>query len=99
MNKIDGISPLKSTVAKESPRRAPTEQAEQGDSTAAEGSSNVVLTDAAQKLRQAEKQLQSAPEVDEARVSEVKAAIDNGSYEINPEQIATKLADLEDQLK
>lgn len=98
MNKIDGISPIKNTVAKESPRQMPSAPAEQDGNSAAEASSNVVLTDAAQKLQQAEKQLKSAPEIDEARVAEIKAAIDNGQYEVDPESVAAKLADLEAQL-
>ncbi|MGV6816586.1 MAG: flagellar biosynthesis anti-sigma factor FlgM [Thiotrichales bacterium] len=98
MNKIDGISPLKSTVAKESPRQSNAASAGPGEEAAAEASSNVVLTDAAQKLQQAEKQLKSAPEIDEARVSEIKDALDSGNYQIDPEKIASRLADLEDQL-
>ncbi len=48
----------------------------------------VQLTDSARLLERLEKTLASLPDVDAARVSEIKAAIQNGDYEIDAGAIA-----------
>ena len=48
----------------------------------------VELTNRAQLLERLEKSLESAPAIDGGRVAEVKAAIENGDYEIDAEALA-----------
>jgi negative regulator of flagellin synthesis FlgM len=51
----------------------------------------VVLSDTAKQLQEAQKQLESIPDVREDKVAQIKAQIENGTYEINEEKIADKM--------
>ncbi len=55
----------------------------------------VELTGRAQLLERVEKSLDTVPAVDSQRVAEVKAAIENGDYEIDAESIADAMIRLE----
>ena len=55
----------------------------------------VELTSGAKLLERLEKTLASLPDVDSVRVAEVKAAIENGEYEIDADAIAAALIRLE----
>lgn len=48
----------------------------------------VELTNDAKLLERLDKALANAPDVDETRVAEIKAAIASGNYEIDPDAIA-----------
>lgn len=56
--------------------------------TAATARDTVELTSRAQLLERLEKSLESVPAVDSRRVAEVRAAIEDGNYEIDAEAIA-----------
>jgi negative regulator of flagellin synthesis FlgM len=62
------------------------------------GSSPIQITDQARQLAALEHALQALPVVDDARVSEIRSAIENGSYEVAPERIADKLLSIEKDL-
>ena len=51
----------------------------------------VRITDQAKQLAALEKTTKGMPAIDEARVAEVRRAIDEGRYEVNAERIADKL--------
>lgn len=51
----------------------------------------VSVTSEATRLQEIEEQLMAAPEVNSAKVAEIKFAIANGSFDINPQRIAEKL--------
>jgi negative regulator of flagellin synthesis FlgM len=53
------------------------------------------LTGKARELQSLQHDLAQSPEIDAARVSELKEEINNGRYEINAERIADKLLDIE----
>ena len=55
----------------------------------------VELTSSAQLLERLEKSLASVPDIDSARVAEVKAAIENGEYQIDADAIAAAMIRLE----
>jgi len=55
----------------------------------------VSLTSTAQHLRHIEQSLASQPVVDVHRVEATKQAIENGTYQIDPSRIASKMIDLE----
>jgi negative regulator of flagellin synthesis FlgM len=55
----------------------------------------VSVTSEASRLQEIEEQLMAAPEVNSARVAELKLAIANGTFEINPQRIAEKLVAFE----
>jgi len=56
------------------------------------------LTDRARSLKAMEARIRSTPDVDNQRVAELKQALQDGTYEINPERIADKLLALDDLL-
>lgn len=58
----------------------------------------VELTSGAKLLERLEKSLASLPDVDSARVAEIKAAIENGNYEIDADAIASAMIRLERSL-
>lgn len=75
-----------------------------GSSTAATGSpaasqaptnDTVELTSGAKLLERLERTLEALPSVDSARVAEVKAAIENGEYQIDTDAIAEAMIRLE----
>lgn len=51
----------------------------------------VSMTPEATRLQKIEEQLSTVPAVDSAKVAEIKAAIANGSFKIDPQAIAGKL--------
>lgn len=55
----------------------------------------VSMTDASQRLQSLETSLESLPIVDAQRVEDIRSAIDNGEYEIDPEKVAEKLTSFE----
>jgi negative regulator of flagellin synthesis FlgM len=67
-------------------------------STAVANSKAVNITDQAKQLASLEQVLQSLPAVDEARVAEIRSAIQDGRYQVNPERIADKLLRFEQEL-
>lgn len=58
----------------------------------------VRLTDAAQDLSRLEAQVKSAPEVDSRRVEQLRLAVQNGTYKVDTDAIATKLLNFETYL-
>jgi negative regulator of flagellin synthesis FlgM len=59
----------------------------------------VSLTDTAQQLRKLENTLSELPVVDSQRVEDIRAAIANGSYEVDPTRVAEKLINFDSQLR
>ncbi len=57
----------------------------------------VTLTSTAARLRSLESTISSLPVVDSKRVAEIKQSIDEGSYEIDPQRIAEKMLDMEQE--
>lgn len=54
---------------------------------------NVELSERAKELSRMETQLASSGDVDVNRVETIRSAIENGSYQIDPDSIATKMLD------
>ncbi len=82
---------------------AGTAQRAGGDRTqpvaAPTASDNMTLTGEAAGLQALQRELGGAPAgLDVARVNQVRAAIADGSYRVDPEQIATRMLDLENAL-
>ena len=51
----------------------------------------VVLSDTAKKVQEAQKQLEAIPDVREDKVAELKAQIENNTYDMDEEKIAGKM--------
>jgi negative regulator of flagellin synthesis FlgM len=56
----------------------------------------VALSNAAKEIQEAQRQLDAIPDVREDKVAQLKEQIENGTYEIDEEQIADKM--LKDEL-
>ena len=51
----------------------------------------VVISDAAKRIQEAQKQIQAIPDVRADKVAEIRNQIENGTYQINANQIAGKM--------
>ncbi|WP_166251323.1 flagellar biosynthesis anti-sigma factor FlgM [Marinobacter salicampi] len=71
--------------------------AEQAQAPKTQGE-NVSLSAQAKDLKQIEQQLASYPEVDDARVEEIKAALADGSYKVDAEKLAQKMLDMDNSI-
>jgi len=73
-----------------------------GGSSAPEGAAaaagDVHITDSASQLAALEQTLRSLPAVDEARVAQLRTAIEQGSYTVQPQQVADQLIQVEQAL-
>jgi len=63
-----------------------------------EAADSVRLTGEATSLQAIQRGLSAAPAIDTARVQAVRDALQNGSYRINPDAIAQRMLDLDEQL-
>ncbi|VAW94148.1 hypothetical protein MNBD_GAMMA22-2162 [hydrothermal vent metagenome] len=80
-----------SNVAKPAAVGAPTKS-----SAASKGQTDTVsLTDTAARLKELEMGLASQPVVDTQRVQSVQSAINDGSFEVDPDSVAEKMIDFE----
>jgi negative regulator of flagellin synthesis FlgM len=82
------------TVSRE--RDAATSASQSAD--AAKPGTPVQITDQARQLAALERAVQDAPVVNDARVTAVRNAIEEGRYEVVPERIADKLLRMEHDL-
>lgn len=96
-SKINGIDARPAPVGAGQPvrqdRDATTGGA--GQSAPREG---VQITESARRLAALEQAVRDMPEVDAARVAEVRRALAEGRHEVRPERIAERLLRLEQQL-
>lgn len=80
---------------------APSRDASAGaaGSTTAPSSGDVHITDTASQLAGLEQSLRDSPAVDSARVATLQSAIEQGTYTVQPEHIATQLLQMEQALR
>lgn len=52
---------------------------------------SVELTDQAQRIHALVKETNALPELREEKIARIKAEIDNGTYNVSPEQVAAKM--------
>jgi len=67
-------------------------------STPSQKGDSVVITAQAQQLQGAQAKMASLPEVDQKKVAEIKQAIAEGRYKIDPEKLAANIASFEAEL-
>ena len=70
---------------------APAPTTQKGDS--------VSITAQAQQIQNVQTKMADLPEIDQKKVDEIKAAIAEGRYKIDPEKLATNIATFENELK
>ena len=69
-----------------------------GGTAAGTASGEVHITDSASKLATLEQAVRSLPAVDETRVAQIQAAIEQGTYKVQPQHIADQLIHMEQTL-
>jgi negative regulator of flagellin synthesis FlgM len=57
------------------------------------------LTGEATSLQALQRELSTAPAIDAGRVQAVRESLQNGTYKINPDAIASRMLDLDQQLQ
>ncbi|ABZ75989.1 anti-sigma-28 factor, FlgM [Shewanella halifaxensis HAW-EB4] len=62
-------------------------------------SDSVSITAQAQQIQNVQTKMADMPEIDQKKVDEIKAAIAEGRYKIDPEKLATNIANFENELK
>ena len=83
---------------KSSNRQVQNGQAGNSVSVSQKGGDAVSLTSEAQQLGGLQEKAMNSSGIDQAKVDRIKAEIENGSYKINVEQLASKLAQFESDL-
>ena len=63
-----------------------------------EAADSLRLTGEATNLQAIERELTTAPAIDAQRVAAVRESLQNGTYKINPDAIASRMLDLDQQL-
>jgi negative regulator of flagellin synthesis FlgM len=63
--------------------------------TSKDGSQNVQITGTARQLADLDQKVRSLPDMNEERVSQLRAAIEQGTYQVRPQHIADQLMSLE----
>jgi len=96
-NKINGLEPKPVRVAPGS--AVQTRQEPTPETTARQhGNSDLELTGTGRQMATLSRSLLEKPAIDEARVAAVKAKLDSGAYEIDPQRVADKLLRMESDL-
>jgi negative regulator of flagellin synthesis FlgM len=62
------------------------------------GTGEVHITDTASQLASLEQSLRDSPAVDSAKVAQLQSAIEQGTYKVDPEKVATGLMQMEHAL-
>jgi len=96
-NKISGVDSRLGPVGASQPVARSREKS-LNEPASGESRSGVQITDGARQLAALEKAIAAAPVVDDARVSAVSRAIDDGSYTVQPGRIADKLLRMDQEL-
>lgn len=95
--KINGME-SKPIQANETPAVSRVTHATSGDAAAEGAKSGVEITGAARQLAALEQEVRDMPEIDEARVARLRAALERGDYEVDARAVADKLLRFERDL-
>jgi len=67
------------------------EQATKGDAREISKEDNVILSPKAREIQEAKKLLNALPDIRDEKVAQIKKQIENGTYQIDGERIATRM--------
>ena len=97
----NALNPQKGGVRQRDNTQAETpqnpKQPEAGNREAAQGT-RVNLSPDAQNIKAAEKALQEQPDIDDEKVSELREALENGSFSVDAEKLAQKMLDVDQSI-
>jgi negative regulator of flagellin synthesis FlgM len=97
-SKISGIDPAQvASVGAGRPVQRSQDAVSGGTSadTSKDGSQNVQITGTARQLSDLDQKVRDLPDVNEERVSQLRTAIEQGTYQVRPQHIADQLMSLE----
>ena len=101
---VDKINGYGRTDLPASSRSGGVKRTEQGESARPSGGEDntrtdeVALTDTAVRLKRIETSLAEQPEVDQARVDALREKVESGDYQVDSNEIARKLMQMEQDL-
>lgn len=95
--KLSNASPMLGTH--KPPAKAVASDEKSAASTPAASSDRVSVTDTASRLQKIEEQLSAMPEINHQKVAEIKKAIADGTFTLDPAAIAEKLIAFESSSK
>lgn len=101
-DKINGYGRTELPVS--SSRSGSVKRADQSEATRNTGGEEktradaVSLTDTAVRLKQIEAELAMLPDIDQARVDELRSRIESDNYQVDSRELARRLVQLEQQL-
>lgn len=72
-----------------------TSETSQVATTAPVRQDTVELSDTARALKAADEQIANTPDIDSEKVARLKAAIEDGSYQVDAERVAGKMLDFD----
>ena len=97
-SKISGIDPTQIAQVGANRPVQRSQDAVTGDATAnssKDGSQDVQITGTARQLADLDQKVRSLPDINEERVSQLSAQIEQGTYQVRPQHIADQLMSLE----
>jgi negative regulator of flagellin synthesis FlgM len=92
INGIEGGGPASAGASRVGPRST------RGASSSQQTPGDVHITDTATQLAALEQTVSDLPAVNESRVAQMRTAIEQGTYQVVPQQVADRLAQLEQAL-
>jgi len=75
-----------------------TQNSNNNEQVKSAGKDSVSLTPQAQQLNELRKKANDAPAVDQKKIEQLKKAIADGDYKVNPEKLAASIANFEFKL-
>jgi negative regulator of flagellin synthesis FlgM len=90
--------PVQIATDKSVKRTSDSGAASSGAEKVASTGDGVQITNSARQLAALEQAIRAFPDVNQARVDQIRSAIANGTYQVSPERIAEKLMQMENQL-
>lgn len=98
INKLNGVQTTRTRTAVGDANKAPTSNDSQ-PAASTQKSDSVSITPQAQQLQGAHSKMAAMPDVDVQKVAEIKQAIAEGRYKVDPEKLAANIAQLEGELQ
>lgn len=94
----NGLNPQKQSVRERSDNAAGNAEnrGAQAPEAQKEQSTNVNLSRDAQSIRSAEDALRDQPAVDDGKVEQIRQALNDGSFQVDADQLAQKMLEIDD---
>ncbi|MAL98316.1 MAG: flagellar biosynthesis anti-sigma factor FlgM [Alteromonadaceae bacterium] len=91
----NSVSPQRPGTTERSSDAASASRTDTASSPAASARDSVSLSARAEAMKQAEQQLRDQPEIDDARVAEIRQALADGTYKVDAEKLAQKMLEMD----